>query len=127
MLRTLLLPFLLVSAFPPPVEEGTTRLRCDGKYSDFVRKIHDVDSRGGYVEIQNSTATVKIVGITEFGSKDGTPYHISHEDQAFVCFIMLENSRYGGCLNRSSGRLTLGRTSATKVKEFDQYFVGDCL
>jgi len=120
----LLAILLTLAASTTAAQQGTLRLQCDGKYNDYTKGVHNVDSRGAYVEVRGDA--VKVVGIAGFSAKGGTTYRKSHEDEASICFTLPRNELYGGCLNRFSGRLNLMKYATKERGSFEQYFDGEC-
>ena len=87
-------------------QQGTTRLQCDGKHSDFARGTRDVESRGGYVEVQQDS--VKVVAIPGFEAT----YKVTVRSVRAICFVNPADKLFQGCINRLSGQLSLTKLSA---------------
>lgn len=110
--RNALAMILLAAASVAWAQQGTARLQCDGKHSDFLRGTRDVESRGGYVEVRQDS--VKVVSIPAF---DAT-YKVSTKSARAICFVHPTDRLFQGCINRLSGQLSLTKLS-TKPRSPD--------
>ena len=97
---------LLAAAQVAWAQQGVTRLQCDGKHSDFLRGTRDVESRGGYVEVQQDS--VKVVAIPGFEAT----YKVTVKSDRAICFVNPADRLFQGCINRLSGQLSLTKQSA---------------
>lgn len=104
--RNALAMILLAAASVAWAQQGSTRLQCDGKYSDFLRGIRDVESRGGYVEVRKDS--VRVVAIPGF---DAT-YTVNTNSDTAICFVLSTDRLFQGCINRFSGQLSMSKLSA---------------
>lgn len=93
-------------------QQGTSRLQCDGKSSDFLHGTRDVESRGGYVEV--SRDRVKVAAIPGFEAT----YNVTTVSHTAVCFVHPTDKLFQGCINRFSGQLSLSKLS-TKPRSGD--------
>jgi hypothetical protein len=122
--RNALALILLAASSVAWAQHGTTRLQCDGKYSDFLRGTRDVDSRGGYVEVRKDS--VKVVSIPGF---DAT-YRVSTNSDTAICFVLEAEPLFQGCINRFSGQLSITKQSATPrpgdAGRVDRLWYGTC-
>lgn len=105
MIRNALAVIFLAAASIAWGQQGTARLQCDGKHSDFLRGTRDVESRGGYVEVRHDS--VKVVSIPGF---DAT-YKVSTKGVRAICFVHPTDKHLQGCINRFSGQLSLTKLS----------------
>jgi hypothetical protein len=124
MIRNALAMLLLAGASLAWAQQGTARLQCDGKYSDFLRGTRDAESRGGYVEV--SQDSVKLVGIPGFEAT----YKVSTKGDKAICFVLPADKLFQGCINRFSGQLSLSKLSAKprpgEHGKLDLLWYGNC-
>jgi hypothetical protein len=106
MTRCALAMLLLAGAPAAWAQQGTASLQCDGKYSNFLRGVRDVEQRGGYVEVRQDS--VKVAGIPGFEAT----YKVSTKGDKAICFAHPTDKLFQGCINRFSGQLSLSKLSA---------------
>ena len=112
MIRNAVAVIFLAAASIAWGQQGTARLQCDGKHSDFLRGTRDVESRGGYVEVGRDS--VKVIAIPGF---DAT-YKVSTKGVRAICFVHPTDKHLQGCINRFTGQLSLTKLS-TKPRSAD--------
>ena len=124
MTRNLLAVLLFAAISGAWAQQGITRLQCDGTFSDYIKNIQNVESRGGYVEIRrDSIKVVEIIGFAE-------TYSIVSTSEASICFALPSDKLLLGCLNRFSGELSMNRQRTTPQSgdfgRFEKIWTGVC-
>ena len=90
-------------------ERNSTKLQCDGVFSDFVQKVENVAVRGMLVEVQSST--LRIAGGAGF---DGVYEVVTRKDDG-IGFRSPTKPNVEGFLGRYSGQISVSEKTDDKA------------
>lgn len=110
---------MLAAATTVHAQAKTTKLQCDGEFSNFLTGMTGFQDTGGYVEVGNSS--VKVVQVLGYEGN----YFINRSDESRICFVAPEDKRMQGCLNRFTGNLSF-TTQNGPTERIEKAWTGKC-